>query len=291
VTVVADAEAALSALAAAAKDAPFEIAIVDHTMPGIGGEELGRRIRAEARYDGLKMVLSSSSGLVLSHRNAHALGFQAALSKPLHRTVVLNCLGYLYDVNLPRAGAEAPVALAPASGRRTLRILVAEDNKVNQLLLDTMLRGAGHEVDVANDGQEAVAAVHENTYDVVLMDMHMPKLNGLEATRRIRQMPGVSATVPVIAITAAVMRNDREKCHQAGMNDFVSKPIDQHQLFEKMAFWTNSEISGPADKPEKSPGDADPGLSEDAAAALDDLLGTIEDVAEETSLIRDSNRG
>ncbi len=281
VTVVTGAEAALTALAEAATQIPFDIAIVDHAMPDMGGEELGRRIRADARYDSLKLALSSSSGLVLSHKQARELGFDAALPRPLHRNAVLKSLGYLLGVDLPPAVSAVLQAATPALRRRILHILVAEDNMVNQLLLDTMLRGAGHTVDLANNGREAVKAVGEHAYDLVLMDMHMPELNGLEATRRIRLMPGKAAEVPIIAVTAAVMGEDREKCLQAGMSDFISKPICQNLLFERIAFWTHTEARYQAGNTEDNSQDSDggAGLGEDAAAALDDLLADIDGLA------------
>ncbi len=283
VMAVDDARAALSALAGAANDVPFDMAIIDHMLPGIDGVELGYRIRAEARYDDLKMVLSSSSGLVISHKNAHDLGFEAALPKPLRRKVVLDCLAFLHDRDLPLDGVEVREATLVSPGRGGLRILVAEDNTVNQLLLNTILRSAGHEVDVANNGREAVEAAEKQVFDLILMDVHMPELNGQEATRRIRQMSGPVADVPILAVTAAVFEEDREKCHQAGMNDFVSKPIDKCQLLEKIAFWTGTAILNATDSPQENGESDDPELSEDAAAALDDLLGSMEDQASKAS--------
>ena len=114
-----------------------------------------------------------------------------------------------------------------------LRILVAEDNAVNQRLLEALLTGAGHEFDIVDNGVKAVKAVKGQLYDLVLMDVNMPEMSDIEATTRILELPGENGVVPVIAVTAGAMREDREKCFAAGMNDHIGKPIDQRILFKK----------------------------------------------------------
>ena len=129
----------------------------------------------------------------------------------------------------PGVGADQP------SHRRRLRILLAEDNHVNQMVIVAMLKGAGHSVDVAGNGIEAVEAVSTRPYDVVLMDIHMPELDGVKATRRIREHGGDNANVPIIAVTANAMKGDAEIYLAAGMNDYVSKPVDRARLHEAIA--------------------------------------------------------
>ncbi len=121
------------------------------------------------------------------------------------------------------------------SDQRSFRILVAEDNLVNQKVIRSLLVCAGHTVDIVVDGQEAVDAVNSHSYDLVLMDIHMPKMDGITATKLIRERGGNGATVPIIAVTAKAMEGDREIYLAAGMNDFVSKPINTAELHEAIA--------------------------------------------------------
>ncbi len=116
-----------------------------------------------------------------------------------------------------------------------LRVLVAEDNRVNQVLIQAMLAAGGHKVDLVENGREAVEAVRERTYDVVLMDIHMPEMDGLEATREIRANVAGACDVPIIAVTASATQDDRARFLEAGMNDHVAKPIDAGDLHRAMA--------------------------------------------------------
>jgi CheY-like chemotaxis protein len=122
---------------------------------------------------------------------------------------------------------------ADGSGRGT--VLLAEDNPVNQRVASLLLKKLGYKVDVVSDGRAAVAAVNEKAYDLLLMDCQMPEMDGFEATRAIRA--GVSATVPIIALTANALQGERERCLAAGMNDYLAKPIDHDILRDKLAEW------------------------------------------------------
>jgi CheY-like chemotaxis protein len=169
------------------------------------------------------------------------------------------------------------VTAKAASGRR---ILLAEDNKVNQMLAVSLLTKAGHRVDVAGNGIEAIDALHRRPYDAVLMDMQMPEMDGVEATRRIRAMPGAMATIPIIAMTANARPEDRWVCLESGMNDFITKPIDLSDMMNKVAHWTSGEpyfarSNGGAVEP-----DDQPELSVEAESALDDLLGELDTLEE-----------
>jgi CheY-like chemotaxis protein len=161
-----------------------------------------------------------------------------------------------------------------------LRVLVVEDNQVNQLLVTTILAKAGMRAEVAANGVEAVQAVHARNFDVILMDMQMPEMDGLEATRRIRRLGAMGRAVPIIAMTANAMQEDRRRCLEAGMNDFVAKPIDSAELLRKIAAHCRAEIdeaalhaAAPAAASETA------GLSNDQSDALEDLLNSLEPVA------------
>ena len=286
VLTVESAQEALSAAEQAAREAePFEIAILDHMMPGCDGVELGAKLRALEACNGLKLVLSSSSGMVTTQSKAKELGFDAAMPKPLRRSVMLNCLGRLFGAKT--APTERPMSedqlgtRAEAVGKR---ILVAEDIKVNQRLVMNILGKVGYRVDVVGNGAEAVSAVRDLPYDVVLMDVQMPVMDGLEASRRIRQLGGEQAQIPIIAMTANAMQGDRQRCLQAGMNDYVSKPMKREQLLEKIAFWSGSNQQGqptaPArkDSPQDGESEGSAELSVQAQSAIEDLLGGLDEL-------------
>ena len=209
----------------------FDIALFDLLMPDLDGLELSERIRALPNGDGrppLPIVILSSIGL----RERDDAPISAWLAKPvkpsaLHDTIATVLLGEA----VARPAARQPAA--PAGGRlgdrHPLRILLAEDNPVNQKLALRLLAQLAYEPDVAGDGLQAIAALEEGEFDVVLMDVQMPELDGLEATRRIRgRWPG--RPVWIVAMTANAMAGDREACLAAGMNDYISKPIRPTEL-------------------------------------------------------------
>lgn len=122
-----------------------------------------------------------------------------------------------------------------------VRVLVAEDNAINQKIVRIMLQKAGCDVLAVDDGNKAVQAIQTGQFDLVLMDLHMPQLDGLEATRQIRAFETKVKAVPIIALTASAFTDDRDRCLSAGMNDFVTKPIKLDYLLEKCAFWANRQ--------------------------------------------------
>jgi CheY-like chemotaxis protein len=136
---------------------------------------------------------------------------------------------------VPRARSAAAPERPAAPVTRPLRILVAEDNEVNQLLVKRLLTRCGHAVEVVGSGAEAVAAVERGRYDLVLMDVHMPGMDGVTATRRIRALPSAEAEIPIVALTANAMAGDRELYLAAGMSEYVSKPIDTGALLAAIA--------------------------------------------------------
>ena len=272
---------------------PYEIAIVDHMMPQMDGEMLRDRIRQDERLIDLRLIISSSSGMVSSRRAARDMGFDAAMPKPVHRRAILRGLSAVLDLDAEEQD-EPQGTTQPQSTPEGRWILLVEDNLVNQKLAQTLLAKAGHRITLAVNGIEAVKRAGRNVYDLVLMDVQMPGMDGLEATRQIRNLPEPFASQPIIAMTANAMKGDREKCIQAGMNDYLSKPIDRHELLDKIGYWTGSD--DPLQQPgtavaETALGDDDEleltfaaerepevELTEDAAEALRGLMDDLGDL-------------
>lgn len=168
---------------------------------------------------------------------------------------------------------EAPVQADGPATLRSLRILVAEDNQVNQMVIGMMLRQLGHQVDVVINGIEACEQVQKGPYDLVLMDMQMPEMDGMTATRTIRKLPHASATIPIIALTANAMEGDRERYIAAGMDDYVAKPISLPQLITAMnrVLGRNDQAGPDSDTPPPGPAP----LDEKAKAGLGNLLASL----------------
>jgi CheY-like chemotaxis protein len=235
-TVATSGEAAIAALRdACRRGSGYEIALIDQVVPDVGGENLGRRIKADPALRATRLVMVASSGLRGDAARASKAGFAAYLPKPVTAATLLDCLRGV------RAMAEGDplITVHSMSEHRPapLRILLADDNPVNCRLAVVMLEKAGHQIDVVNDGVEAIEAVRGKAYDLVLMDVQMPKMDGLEATRRIRALPAAQAAVPVVAITANAMHDDDRRCLEAGMDDYLTKPIDRARLLSKVAQW------------------------------------------------------
>jgi CheY-like chemotaxis protein len=206
----------------------FDVAILDMHMPEMDGIALGREVRA-LRAD-LPLLLFSSLG----RREAGDTDdlFDAYLMKPLHQSQLFDALvGVLLHEAPEQPVAPAKPQMDPdMAARHPLRILLAEDNAVNQKLALRLLQQLGYRADLAANGAEALESVARQIYDVVLMDVQMPEMDGLEATRRIiARWPG-DARPRIVAMTANAMRGDREMCLAAGMDDYITKPIRVPEL-------------------------------------------------------------
>jgi len=218
-----DAAGGSEALRLLAAGERFDAAIVDMHMPGMDGVELARRLRAEGHT--LPLVLFSSLG-----RRESGAGdlFAATLPKPLRQSQLFDTLVTLLGAETVPARAEprSKPALDPQMAQRhPLRILLAEDNVVNQKLALRLLAQMGYRADLASNGIEAIESVERQPYDVVLMDVQMPEMDGLEASRRIVAKWPEDKRPRIVAMTANAMQGDREECLAAGMDDYVTKPI------------------------------------------------------------------
>jgi CheY-like chemotaxis protein len=224
--------AALDALRRAADLDPYGLVLLDMHMPEMDGEATAAAIRAEPRLAELPLILLSSVGAHPSAAWAQARGFVATLTKPVRRAHLLEVVGSA------SAGAARRAAPAPPHGPRPglgLRVLLAEDNPINQKVALEMLRRLGCRVEAVDNGAQVIAAIERSFYDVVLMDVQMPEMDGFEATAHIRRREAQTGNhLPIIAITAHAMEGDRERCLAAGMDAYLSKPMKTEQLAEAL---------------------------------------------------------
>jgi CheY-like chemotaxis protein/HPt (histidine-containing phosphotransfer) domain-containing protein len=207
----------------------FELVLLDWRMDGMDGLSLAALIRSQG-IDNLPIILMSAFGKSQELSQLDAAEIDIFLVKPIRRTDLISALNTLFEEN--RLRSTAPIGdfypSAKLSGRK---ILVVEDNDTNQLVVKTILENSGMMVDIVENGRQAVAAVKNQTYDVVLMDVQMPEMDGYEATKIIRSDPTLTK-LPIVAMTANAMLEDKEKCFQVGMNAYISKPISQNKLLQ-----------------------------------------------------------
>ncbi len=237
VEAVADGRTALARLGVGAESgSAFSLVLLDWHMPGLSGLDTAVSIRADPNFSRLPLVMLSSARQQEDSTAALAVGFAAMLTKPVREEQLHRTLGrVLAEGGAPSAVSPRNEGIAPPA--RALRVLLAEDNAANQTVARLLVTKMGHTVEVASNGREALALLAERAYDVVLMDCQMPVLDGYEATRRIRSgsFVGVNPRVPVIALTAYAMSDDRQKCLAAGMDDYVAKPIRADELLRAFA--------------------------------------------------------
>ena len=230
---------------------PFQTAILDMQMPGMDGATLAQVIKADDRLKSIRLVMLTSLGQQGDCERMKAIGFAACLAKPARKAELLRSL-------LATAPAVAPVA-APQPIRNPLwdsfHILLAEDNITNQEVAVGYLHKLGLRVDIVGNGAEAIQALRNRTYDLVFMDVQMPELDGLSATRQIRTPEsGVrNPFVPIIAMTAHAMRGDRETCLAAGMDDYLSKPATYNGLATMLEKWLPTELETEKPRTEAAP--------------------------------------
>jgi signal transduction histidine kinase/DNA-binding response OmpR family regulator len=223
---------------AAAVGTPCHLAILDQRLPDMEGRALGRAIREAPELARTLLVLLMGA----DRRSDAALmreDFAACLTRPVRPSQLFDCLVTVLGEGVwaedqPRSQAGTSLAESPLTG---VRILVAEDNPVNQKLTLLLLERLGCRADAVANGEEVLIALRQIPYDLVVMDCHMPKMDGYQATSRIRELEGPDRHTPIIALTASALSGDREKCLAAGMDDYVAKPVKPQDLAEAVARW------------------------------------------------------
>ncbi len=220
---------------------PFNIALLDYRMPDVNGEALCKEIKTEPQFKELILVMLTSTGRRGDAERSKELGFAAYLHKPIKQSLLLDCLrivtGRSAGIGEETTGQIVTQYSISEDQKQRTRILLAEDNIVNQKVAMFVLeKKLGYQTDVVVNGKEAVESLEKFDYDLVLMDCQMPEMDGYEATGAIRDRNSAvrDHNIPIIAMTANAMKGDREKCINAGMDDYVTKPINYKKLSDAM---------------------------------------------------------
>ncbi len=235
---------ALKALRCAIVDkVPFGIAVIDMQMPEMDGETLGQKIKQDPDLQYTKLVMMTSVGRRGDARRFKEIGFAAYLTKPIKQSQFYNCLAMISGLQKERSEVRSSAIVTRHSiaeyQKQKIRILLAEDNEINQKVALGILKNFGYRTDVVSNGKDAVRAMEKVHYDMVFMDCQMPEVDGYEATGEIRSPRSkvVNHDVPIIAMTAHAMKGDRERCLASGMDDYISKPVQPERLLEVIEKW------------------------------------------------------
>jgi signal transduction histidine kinase/DNA-binding response OmpR family regulator len=230
--------------AAAAQQKPFDAALVDYMMPGMDGDHLGKKIKSDPAVQSTALIMLTSRGMRGDSRRMRRIGFAGYLTKPVKRRYLLNCLlKVLCTIPDETGAAKSPQMVTrhtiKADAASSARLLIVEDNPVNQKVALIMIKKLGYLADIAANGKEAVAALQKRSYDLVFMDRQMPEMDGLEATRVIRSSGDLfnDTTIPIIAMTANALKGDRQICIDAGMDDYLSKPVTADKIEAMLDKW------------------------------------------------------
>jgi CheY-like chemotaxis protein len=258
-------------IAAAAYGVPVDCIVLDYQMPGMTGAEMARIVRNTAGLAHTPIIMLTSVDQSLANTAYRDLGIDAQLIKPARSSVLLETLvatiqrhRHSSAVAQPAVGGSPPQATPaqtaasdramlqpppvrarprPTEAERELDILVAEDNEVNQMVFTQILGETGYRFEIVGNGRKALDAFGKLNPRMILMDVSMPEMNGLEATGAIRKLEEDTGThVPIVGVTAHALKGDRERCLEAGMDDYLPKPISPRALLEKLERWLGSDI-------------------------------------------------
>jgi CheY-like chemotaxis protein len=278
-SVVGSGEFALSAMRAARdSDDPFLLVLLDADMPGMDGFTLAERIRQAPDLSTVTIMMLTSTTYHVDAARSRELGISAYLVKPIAQSNLFDAIVRLFGPpSAEHLKARVSVLSSPET-RPVLRILLAEDNETNQQLAVRLLEKHGHEVKVAGSGTEAVAAFEKESFDLILMDLHMPQMGGLEATAFIREKErATNSRIPIIALTARALKGQREKCIEAGMDGYVSKPIDVGEFFNCIYSLARSHEPAAKDQgPDAGPQALNGNTVLDREALLESVEGDLE---------------
>ena len=301
--------------AARAEGDPFRIAILDMQMPEMDGESLGRAIKADEELRDTRLVMMTSLGRRGDAKRLRDIGFAAYLTKPVKQSQLYDCLVTVLETGVSSGKAPETAFITRhtlnEARRREVRILLVEDNVTNQQVALSILEKLGFGADLASNGIEALRAMEKTRYDVVLMDVQMPVMDGFEATRLVRsgKTDVPDPRIPIIAMTAHAMKGDRDLCLEAGMDDYLSKPISPQALADVLEKWSGKAretTSSPkpaggtasaAEPPREEDGSTGGApvfdrqalltrLSGDEALAKDIIAGFLEDTAKQLDALR-----
>jgi CheY-like chemotaxis protein len=211
---------------------PYSLVILDEQMPEMDGFQVAESIQSDSRLNTGVIMMLTSADLNGASGKCRELGIHCYVVKPIGKAdlkfAIERCLGKSNPIDIPRPQSEP---LRSSATPKSLQVLLAEDNLINQKVALRLLEKRGHRVIVANTGREAVSLFEEGGIDVILMDVQMPEMDGFEATAEIRRIKdGRHQSVPIVAMTANAMTGDRERCMEAGMNNYIAKPIDAREL-------------------------------------------------------------
>jgi two-component system, sensor histidine kinase and response regulator len=215
----------------------FPVAIIDMFMPEMDGLTLGRTIKADPEIAHTHLIMVTSMADRIDPAIMRDAGFETSLTKPVKQSALFDAIVNAVAGRQRVKRFEHPKLSAPMSRRTDVRILVAEDNPVNQKLAIRQLKKLGLDADPVSNGVEALEALERIPYDLVLMDCQMPEMDGFEATRRIRASEGRQRHTPVVALTANALQGDRERCLDAGMDDYLAKPVSESDLARALERW------------------------------------------------------
>jgi two-component system, sensor histidine kinase and response regulator len=209
---------------------PYQLVLLDMQMPEMDGFDVAKMMKGAPAGEQVKIIMLSSMGQRGDSARCKEAGISGYLPKPIKQSDLLDAI----MMTMGRHTEEGPAVITRHTvyeAREKLNILLAEDNLINQTLAIKLLETRGHRVALASNGQEAVEAIQKEVFDLILMDIQMPEMDGFEATKAIRAMEGAASRIPIIAMTAHALKGDREKCLEAGMDEYVSKPINPEALF------------------------------------------------------------
>jgi CheY-like chemotaxis protein/HPt (histidine-containing phosphotransfer) domain-containing protein len=267
--------------AAAERGEHYDLAILDLNMPDMDGMELAHRIKTDPSISSTRLILLTSLGLRGEAEQARRVGFSAYLTKPVRQSRLYDAIATVMSFPEGQAASqehEPPIVTRHSlkeaearSGERFSRahVLVAEDNAVNQKVAVRMLEKLGYRADVAADGLEALEALSRIAYAAVLMDVQMPEMDGYEATKEIREREGAARHTPIIAMTANALEGDRDKVLEAGMDDYIPKPVKPEEMEAVLQRWIpEQEFLEP---PAPETGSAEATLDARALAGLREL--------------------